>query len=140
MTKSLSVERIIDIRFSEVDSMGVVWHGCYVKYLEDGRESFGAKYGLTYSDVALKGYLIPIIELNLSYKKFAKYGERLIINTKFINSQAAKIIFEYTILRESDREVLLKAKTVQVFTDSQAQLLLNKPDFYEDWQKENCLV
>ena len=34
----LSVEKKIDIRFSEVDSMGVVWHGSFVKYLEDGRE------------------------------------------------------------------------------------------------------
>ena len=25
------------IRFSEIDPLGIVWHGHYVKYMEDGR-------------------------------------------------------------------------------------------------------
>jgi acyl-CoA thioester hydrolase len=37
----------IRIRFSEVDSMGVVWHGNYIRYFEDGRESFGNSMELT---------------------------------------------------------------------------------------------
>ena len=37
----LSVTKCFDIRFSEVDSMGVVWHGNYAKYFEDAREEFG---------------------------------------------------------------------------------------------------
>ena len=35
----------IPIRFSEVDSLHVVWHGHYVKYFEDGREAFGKDFG-----------------------------------------------------------------------------------------------
>ena len=27
------------IKFSEVDSLRVVWHGHYVRYFEDGREA-----------------------------------------------------------------------------------------------------
>ena len=42
----LSVTKSFDIRFSEVDSMGVVWHGNYAKYFEDAREEFGRKYDL----------------------------------------------------------------------------------------------
>ena len=34
----LYIEKDIDVRFSEVDSMGVVWHGAYPLYLEDARE------------------------------------------------------------------------------------------------------
>ena len=44
----LSAEKIIDIRFSEVDSMDIVWHGSYVQYFEDAREEFGKKYKLEY--------------------------------------------------------------------------------------------
>ena len=36
----------VKVRFSEVDSMAVVWHGNYVKYLEDGREAFGLQFGV----------------------------------------------------------------------------------------------
>ena len=33
----------VRVRFSEVDAMGVVWHGNYLKYFEDGREKLGAQ-------------------------------------------------------------------------------------------------
>ncbi len=132
---SLSIQKTIDIRFSEVDMMGVVWHGSYVKYLEDGREFFGLNYGLKYLEVADYGYFIPLVDMNLNYLKSARYGEKLVIETTYINSPAAKIIFEYKIYRESDMEVLVKAKTVQVFTDENGQLILTNPPFYTAWKK-----
>lgn len=132
---SLSVLKTIDIRFSEVDSMGVVWHGSFVKYLEDGRELFGSEHGLSYMGVASRGYFIPIVEMDISYKQSAKYGDKLIVKTEFVNSDAAKIIFNYTIYRESDMMKLVKAKTVQVFTDNMGQLVLTNPPFYSEWKK-----
>jgi acyl-CoA thioester hydrolase len=132
---SISIRKTIDIRFSEVDLMGVVWHGSFVKFLEDGRECFGLKYGLSYIEVVSQDFLIPIVDMNLSYKRSARYGERLIVETEFINSDAAKIIFEYTIYREVDMEVLVKAKTIQVFTDMKGQLILTNPPFFIDWKK-----
>ncbi len=131
----ISVLKKIDIRFSEVDSMGVVWHGSFVKYLEDGRELFGVEHGLSYMGVASQGYFIPIVDMSISYKQSAKYGDKLLIKTEFINTEAAKIIFSYTIFRESDMMVLVKAKTVQVFTDSAGQLMLTNPPFYSNWKK-----
>lgn len=132
---SISVLKKIDIRFSEVDSMGVVWHGSFVKYLEDGRELFGVEHGLSYLGVASRGYFIPIVDMSISYKQSAKYGDKLIIKTEFVNSEAAKIIFAYTIYRESDMLELAKAKTVQVFTDRSGQLVLTNPPFYTKWKK-----
>ena len=46
--KRLIARRDFSIRFSEVDSMNVVWHGSYPLYFEDAREEFGRKYGLGY--------------------------------------------------------------------------------------------
>ena len=47
----LSSKIEIPIRFSEVDSLRVVWHGHYVKFFEDGRETFGKEFGLGYLDI-----------------------------------------------------------------------------------------
>jgi len=41
----------IIVKFSEVDSLRVVWHGHYVRYFEDGREAFGKQYNLGYLDI-----------------------------------------------------------------------------------------
>ena len=43
-TKELRASKVFDVRFSEVDSMNVVWHGSYMLYFEDAREEFGRKY------------------------------------------------------------------------------------------------
>ena len=44
----LKASKSLEIRFSEVDSMKVVWHGSYALYFEDAREAFGEKYDLRY--------------------------------------------------------------------------------------------
>ena len=48
---NLSESLIITVRFSETDPLGIVWHGNYIKYFEDGREAFGRKYRISYLDV-----------------------------------------------------------------------------------------
>lgn len=60
-TAALTATAPIRVRFSEVDSMQVVWHGEYVRYFEDGREAFGRKYpGIGYLDIYGAGYTAPI--------------------------------------------------------------------------------
>ena len=51
------------VRFSEIDSMQIVWHGEYVRYFEDGREAFGKQYGLDYMSIYREGYMVPIVDL-----------------------------------------------------------------------------
>ena len=53
------------VRFSEVDSMQVVWHGNYVKYFEDGREAFGREFDLTSLDAKKQGFALPIVKLSM---------------------------------------------------------------------------
>ena len=70
----LKESKTFDIRYSEVDSMNVVWHGSYPLYFEDAREAFGKKYGLEYMSFFDHGYFAPLVELTFHYKKPIKYG------------------------------------------------------------------
>jgi acyl-CoA thioester hydrolase len=127
----------VRVRFSEVDSLGIVWHGSFVKYLEDGRESFGRQYGLGYFDVYEKGWLIPLTHLEIDYKVQVRYGEEIIIETNFQQCDAAKIIFRYTIFRKPDLVVVATASTTQVFVNKSGDLELTNPPFYLDWKKKH---
>ena len=62
----LTVEKPVAIRFNEVDLMGVVWHGAYPVYLEDAREAFGARYGLSYHRYISERIAAPVVELHLN--------------------------------------------------------------------------
>lgn len=125
----------IRVRFNEVDSMSIVWHGEYVKYFEDGREAFGREFdGIGYMDIANSGYFAPMVELNLKYKKPLKINDTAIVETRFIDSPAAKICFEYKIIRESDNQVVATGNSVQVFTSGNGDLELLPPPFFIKWK------
>jgi len=138
--KELTDKIEIKVRFNEVDSMDVVWHGNYVKYLEDGREAFGERYGIHYLDFFREGIMVPLVNIELEFKKPLIYGEKAVVETKYVDSEAAKLIFEYVIYRSSNREVLATARSVQVFLNTERELLLSFPEFFLEWKKKWLLV
>lgn len=125
----------IKVRFSEVDAMQIVWHGEYVRYFEDGRESFGRQYGLGYMDIYREGYMVPIVELACQFKHPLSFDEEAIVETRYIACEAAKIRFEYVIYRASDQLIAATGSTTQVFLNRDRELELNSPDFYIAWKK-----
>ena len=136
-TKILSVTKPFDIRFSEVDSMGVVWHGHYAMYFEDAREEFGKKYNLEYLFMYDQGFFEPLVELTFKYKKPLIYGMKPEISITYCPTEAAKIVFDYEIRDTATGEVYVTGHSVQVFMDkTNYQMVLYSPDFYEEWKKK----
>jgi len=133
-------ECIVTVRFSEVDSLKIVWHGHYIKYFEDGRESFGKQYGIGYLDLFCQGLLTPIVEVSCNYKRHLSYGDKVIIETSFVNDEAAKIIYNFKLYRESDRELVATGNSVQVFLNEEGELLLTNPEKFIEWKKKNGLL
>jgi len=126
----------IRVRFNEVDSMKVVWHGHYLKYFEDGREAFGEQYGLSYMDFYSNRIFVPLVKVEMDFKRSLKWGERAIVETRFVDSLAAKLILAYTIYNKDTNEVIATGKSVQVFLDLNNELLLSMPEFYLEWRKK----
>lgn len=123
------------VRFNETDPLGIVWHGNYLIYFEEGREAFGREHQLTYLDIEKEGYVVPIVKSECEHKVSLKYGESASIETKLIPTPAAKMIFEYKIFNSNNKEVC-KGKTTQVFLDKAGNLSLNNPEFYEKWKQK----
>lgn len=131
---SLSFTKPLDVRFSEVDAMQIVWHGSYALYFEDAREAFGAHYGLSYHTIADAGYYAPLVDLEFHYRRPIVYGDRPLITITYVPTEAAKLIFDYVITDETDGEVIATGRSVQVFLDSNRNLMWTAPEFYEKWK------
>ena len=129
----ISLEIEGDIRFSEVDSMNVVWHGNYLKYFEDAREAFGIHYGMAYIDIYNSGFLTPIVKSEIEHKFPLKYGDKFRTKIALVKTIAAKIVYEYEILNVTTGKISAVGKTIQVFIDNQGELQLVSPRFYEEW-------
>lgn len=131
----LKASKQFEVRFSEVDSMNVVWHGSYPLYFEDAREAFGAKYGLEYMSFRDNGYFAPLVELTFHYKRPIRYGMKPRIDITYRPTEAAKIVFDYEIHDSETDELMATGHSVQVFMDTDYQLVWDNPEFYSEWKK-----
>ena len=140
MSRELVVEKELEIRFSEVDMMGVVWHGNYPLYLEDAREAFGAEFGLSYALFIKENVFVPIVKMDVDYKRPVRFGMRPVIRIEYVPTDAAKVIFDYKLYDKESGDVFLTARTVQVFMDRDYKLMWFSPDFYTQWKQQMGLT
>ena len=141
MKKELSNRTEIQVRFNEADPLGIVWHGHYIRYFEDGREAFGNMHDLCYLEVYKLGFVIPVVSVQCDFKRSLRYGDRVIIETKFIPTEAAKLKFTYRLYKSATGELVATGSSVQVFLSKDDSVLqLANPPFFEDWKKKHDLV
>lgn len=133
--KTLTASKTFDIRFSEVDSMNVVWHGNYAIYFEDAREEFGRKFDLGYLTMYGEGYYAPLVELSFKYKSPIIYGMKPEITITYTPTEAAKIVFDYEIRDTVSGRILASGRSVQVFMTLDYKMVLTNPEFFVRWKK-----
>ncbi len=133
--KELKFTENVRVRFNETDPLGIVWHGHYIVYFEDGREAFGRNFGISYLDVQKAGYITPIVKSTCEHFLPLKYGETFRIETTFVNAASAKMIFKYELFNEAN-QLVCSGETVQVFLDSENNLQLYNPEFFQKWKNK----
>lgn len=136
---TLSTTVRVQVRFSEVDSIRMVWHGHYVKYLEDAREAFGREYGIEYMYVYGKGYLAPLFDIKMRYHQTATVDDVLLVTITYRPSRGAKMVFDYEIRKASDHTLVMTAETTQLFTNMKGELETSCPDFLTEWKRQHQL-
>jgi len=127
-------ESEINIRFNEVDSIEIVWHGHYISYFEQGREAFGKEHDFGYMICKRAGYVVPIVQIHCDYKQKLEYEDEVFIQTEFVDSPAAKLIFNYRIYKNKERVLVATGKSVQVFVDMKGELCYTAPAFFKEWK------
>jgi acyl-CoA thioester hydrolase len=109
----LQVDSEILVPFFDVDSMDVVWHGHYVKYLEVARCALLDHLGHNYVDLRASGYAWAIIVLQLRYVRGAVFGQRLNVRAELVEWEN-RLKINYLISDAKTAERMTRATTVQV--------------------------
>ncbi|GAA3508349.1 acyl-CoA thioesterase [Aquimarina addita] len=129
----------VRVRFNDCDPLNVVWHGIYITYFEEGREAFGRNEGISYLDVKANGYVTPIVSSGCQHKLPLTYGDIATVETIYVDSPAAKIIFRYKVYNQK-KELVCVGETVQVFIDDNGVMSLTIPQFFMDWKHRVGLI
>ncbi|MEN8140717.1 MAG: acyl-CoA thioesterase [Thermodesulfobacteriota bacterium] len=133
----LMAETTRRVRFEEVDALGMVWHGRYPSYFEDGRISFGDRYGLSYPSFIENRTKAPIVQMHFDFKAPLRFDETMKISTSLHWCEAVRLNFSYRIF-DPRGTLAASGYTVQLLTDMQDTVLIVGPEwlakFRDEWQ------
>ena len=118
----------VRVRYSETDQMGVVYHGNYAQYFEMGRVEWLRNIGVSYKSMEDSGVMLPVVSLNVNYKKPARYDDLLRVKTIFKSLTSVKIEFDYEIYNEQN-ELLTIGNSVLVFVNMKTGRPMAAPDY-----------
>ena len=119
-------ETKIRVRYSETDQMGFVYYGNYAAYLEVGRVEALREAGFPYKELEQKGYLLPVANLTINYKKPALYDDLLTVKTTVRETPSVKFVFE-TSIYNSVGDLIVDSSVTLVFVDSASKKHLKGP-------------
>ena len=121
----LSIETKIRVRYGETDRMGYLHHSVYPLYFEEGRTELLRSLGMDYKQMEDSGILLPVRNLSITYFQPAFYDDILTVKTELRNLPSVKIVFDYSVLRMSEK--LCEAQTTLVFVDSETRSPVRPP-------------
>ncbi|MBL0691475.1 MAG: acyl-CoA thioesterase [SAR324 cluster bacterium] len=87
----------IEIRYCEIDQMGIVHHSNYWNWFEITRIKWLAQHGISYQELENKGYFLPLIEANIHYFKPLRFGDRILVDSEPKRPRLSLINFDYKI-------------------------------------------
>lgn len=109
-------EFTVRVRYAETDQMGVVYHGNYAQYFEMGRVEWLRNLGISYKWMEENGVMLPVVSLQMNYKKPARYDDLLRVKTILKSQTSVKIEFDYEIYNE-ENHLLTTGYSMLVFVD-----------------------
>lgn len=127
----LSVDTDVLVPFFDVDSMDVVWHGHYVKYLEIARCALLSDIGHDYTQMKAAGYVWPVVDLQLRYVRPARFGQRVVVTAELVEWHN-RLKVHYLIRDAATGERLTRGATVQVAVTLAGEMQLLSPRVFTD--------
>ncbi|MDU8924503.1 acyl-CoA thioesterase [Pasteurellaceae bacterium LIM206] len=110
------VETEIKVPFFDVDSLHIVWHGHYVKYLEIARCALLEALNYNYLEMRKQGFMWPVVGLEVKYIKPAVFGTDIVVRADLVEWET-RLTVNYLIYDKTSKSRLTRASTTQVAVD-----------------------
>lgn len=93
------------VPYKDTDRMGVVHHGNYVMWFENARTECMRHYGIIYSQMEKLGFLLPVMDVHVTYKKSAHYDDCIAVFTKVTSQSPVRLEFSYEARKISEEDL-----------------------------------
>ena len=129
----MTAETVIDVRYPDVDAMGIVHHAVYPVWYEAARMDYFAGVGFSYSDMKALGINPPLVNLNINYKSTMSYPGTVTIKTECLAFGPRKLQLSYEATNEEGK-LVGTATSFHIWTGPDNKTLdmaKNQPEVYE---------
>jgi acyl-CoA thioester hydrolase len=110
-------------QFYDIDSMNIVWHGYYPKFMELGRVAILDKIDYGYEAMVASGYGWPIIDMRFRYARPMRLHQEIEIVASIVEwENRLKIDYEFKDLKTGQR--LNRCSSVQVAVEIETETML----------------
>lgn len=117
----------IRIYYEDTDCGGVVYYANYLKYFERARTQFLEDRGLSVVELLKQGTQFLVVHAELDYRRPARYGQTLTIETELSSSGKASLTFSHIIRERGSKEIIVEGSATLVTTDLQGKVLRLAP-------------
>jgi acyl-CoA thioester hydrolase len=123
----ISAEIVVKAQFYDLDPMQIVWHGNYVRYLEEARCALLDRIAFNYEEMARTPYEWPIVDLRIKYVRPIRFAQEVKVKAALAEYEN-RVKIDYVITDAESGEILTKAQTIQVAIDrATKELYLESP-------------
>lgn len=85
------------------DHAGVMWHGVYVAWLEEGRVEALASVGLEYAELSSRGLEMPVVSLGIDYLQPLRHGDQVTLLSEVLPFRGVKLPWSCRFMDPDDR-------------------------------------
>jgi acyl-CoA thioester hydrolase len=110
------------VAFHDVDIATIVWHGHYLKYLENARWALMDRIGFGFDAMLASGFAWPIVELQVKYLQAARFGDRLQVRASLIEWQN-RLAINYLVTQAGGDQRVARGRTIQAAVEVRSSTL-----------------
>lgn len=103
----------IQLLYADTDMMGVIYHANYLKWFELGRTQLIKDIGYDYLAMEDSGYYAPVYQVEITYKKAIRYGDRAFVKTWVEENDGLRTVYGYQIVNGVE-EVCAEGTTTHI--------------------------
>ncbi len=111
------------------DHAGVMWHGTYFNWLEEGRINALSKAGINYFDLTKKGFELPLISASIKYILPLSLGDNITIESIFNIGKSPKIKIYSKFIKESKKIMTIAEVNLVLVDKNNFSIIRKRPDF-----------
>ncbi|QIR13300.1 acyl-CoA thioesterase [Shewanella aestuarii] len=112
MKTILSIDMEMNIPFHDVDSMGITWHGNYLRYFEVARCKLLDKLGYNYRQMQASGFAWPIVDVQVKYVKSSTFDQSVTVRASIVEWEN-RLKITYQIIDTQTGTRITKGYTIQ---------------------------